>query len=165
MQVVCIRSTGSGTETDGRPRGQGGGKTAHAASILSESTLTGAEHAINSPCMPTRSSSGLGVAKSGAGAAGIKPGVGLGKEHCWLRSRALFCMFLGRSKGILTIISALFIHIADTMLYVNLVGNSALSLRSYPGHERDSAAEAQRLIKARQCALSPPTLFSLHDTR
>ena len=108
MQVVCIGSTGSGTETDARPRGQGGGKSAHAASILAESTLTGAEHATNSPCMLTRSSSGLGVAKSGSGTAGIKPGVGLGKEQCWLRSRALFCMFLGRSRGILTIISALF---------------------------------------------------------
>jgi hypothetical protein len=107
--------------------------------------------------MLTRSSAGLEIAKAGTGTAGIKPGVGLGKEHCWLRSRAFFCMFLGRSRGILTILSALFIHIADTMLYVNLADNSALSLGSYPGHERDSAAEAQRLIKARQCALSPPT--------
>ena len=71
MQVVCIGSTGSGTETGARPQGQGGGKSAHAASILAESTLTGAEHATNSPCMLTRSSSGLGVAKSGAGTAGI----------------------------------------------------------------------------------------------
>ena len=47
MQVVCIGSTGSGKETGTRPRGQGSGKTAHAASILAESTLAGAEHATN----------------------------------------------------------------------------------------------------------------------
>jgi hypothetical protein len=66
-------------------------------------------------------------------------------------------MFLGRSRGILTIISALFIHIADTMLYVNLVDNSASSLGSYPVHERDSAAEAQRLIKGAAVRTQPPS--------
>jgi hypothetical protein len=78
-----------GTETGTRPRGQGNGESAHAESILAESTLTGTEHASNSPCMLTRSSAGLEIAKAGTGTAGIKPGVGLGKEHCWLRALPL----------------------------------------------------------------------------
>ena len=131
MQEICIGSTGWGAETGARPGGQGNKESTQAESILAESRPIGTEHASHSPCMLLRSNAGLVIPKIWAGTASIRPGVWFGKEDCWLRSRAFFCMFLG--------------YIAHTMLYVNLVDTSALSLESYPRHEGDSVAETQRL--------------------